>query len=297
MLTEVQTRNYSRYQKLHLYLTANSSVYSSYLPFNREAQSFITHFNLFKSFIPQSDANNISIVNNQNELKNKIALQVANICDMAIAYADQYNDEKLAAAVNFSKYDVLRFKDSDIYALVSSIINVLQPMLTDEQFLEYDINEEMLESVMTNAITFADHLEINSRINTGSSIASQTINELIQRLDRNIQQFDRLINKFASTHPEFVAGYHMNTSLENPIAYFTGIDGTLISEADDKLIPSSLLAIASKKGTLADAKGNFAIINICGCECEITVGASGLTSKKTVVRIPNGKTAEVNIAL
>src|SRR4051795_4324483 len=161
MLTEVQTRNYSRYQKLHLYLTANSSVYSSYLPFNREAQSFITHFNLFKSFIPQSDANNISIVNNQNELKNKIALQVANICDMAIAYADQYNDEKLAAAVNFSKYDVLSFKDSDIYALVSSIINVLQPMLTDEQFLEYDINEEMLESVMTNAITFADHLEIN----------------------------------------------------------------------------------------------------------------------------------------
>lgn len=296
MLNEVKTRNYSRYQKLHMYLTANASVYSSYLPFNREAQSFITNFNLFKIFVPQNDANSISITNSQKELKNRIALQVANICDMAIAYAEQYNDDKLEAAINYNKYDVLFFKDSEIYALVSSIINVLQPMLADQQFMEYDITEEMLESVMADALTFADNLETNSWINTGSSVACQTINEIIKKLDRNVQQFDRLINRFAATHPEFVAGYHMNTSLENPITYYTGIKSDLTSGADGNLISNSLLSIASQKGSPTEAIGNFAIINIHNCDCVITVDTSGFTFKTTAVHIPNGKTGEVNMA-
>ena len=296
MLNEVQTRNYSRYQKLHSFLTANTAIYSSYVPFNREVQSFITNFNLSKSLVPQNDVNCISVTNSQRELKNKIALQVANICDMAVAYAKQYNDEKLAEAVNYSCYDVLNFKDTDVYELVLNIINVLQPMFTDELFMEYAITEEMLESVMTDAINFADNLETSGWISTGSSIATQAVNEILQQLDRNVQQFDRLINKFASTHPGFVAGYYMNTSTESPITYHTGIEGAIIS-ADGKLISNSLVSVAREKDALTWAMGKFAIISVHGCECEITVDASGFTFKTKVVRSPNSKAPEVNLAL
>ena len=298
MLNEVQTRNYSRYQQLLGYLAANTSVYSSYVPFYREAQRFTTNFNLLKNFVPQKDVNGISSVIRQKELKNKIALQVANICDMATAYAEQYNDEKLAAAISYSKSEVLCFKDAEIYELVSSIINVLQSMLTDVHFMEYDITEEMLENVMTDAITFADNLEAISIIDNRCAVANQKIYEITQLLDKNVQQFDRLISKFASTHPEFVAGYHINSALDGPVSYHTGIEGMITREVDGTPVSNALVSVAGKKKeVLTDSMGNFAILSKYGCECEMTVAASGFASKTTMVRVPCGTTVKVDMAI
>jgi len=297
MLNEVQTRNYNRYQKLHLYLTEHGSVYNSYIPFSREVQSFTTHFKLFRSFVLQDGVNGIHITNSQRELKNKIALQVANICDMATAYAEQYNDEQLAAAVGFSRSDVLRFNDKEVYELVSSIINVLQPMLTDVYFMEYAITEEMLEKVMTDALTFSDNLEAAAVMHTRNSFTNEKIQEITRLLDKNVQQFDRLINKFASSHPEFVTGYHINSASENPVTYQAGIEGTIISEADGKPVSNAIVSVANKKEVITDNMGNFAIISLYGCDCEIAVAASGFVSKTAVIRVPRGRTVKLNIAL
>jgi hypothetical protein len=298
MLNEVQTRNYSRYQQLLGYLAANTSVYSSYIPFNREAQSFTTNFNLLKNFVPQKDVNGISTAYQQKELKNKITLQVVNICDMATAYAEQYNDEKLAAAVSYSKSEVLSFKDSELYELVSNIINVLQPMLTDVHFMEYDITEEMLEKVMADVITFSDNLDTTSIMESRYAVANQKIYEITQLLDKNVQQFDRLINKFAFTHPEFVAGYHINAAPESPISCHTGIAGTVTCEADGTPVSNTIVSVASKKKEVfTDGMGKFAIFNMYGCECEMTVAASGFASKKTMVRVSCGIPAKVDKAI
>jgi hypothetical protein len=298
MLNELQTSDYSRYQKLFGYLTANTYVYSSYIPFNREAQSFTKNLNLLKSFVPQKDVDGTSIANRQKELKNKIALQVANICDMATAYAEQYNDEKLAAAVSFSKSEVLGFKDTEIYELVSSIINVLQPMLTDVHFIEYAITEEMLENVMLDALAFADNLEANSIIDIRSAVANQTIYEITQLLDKNVQQFGRLINKFASTHPEFVAGYHSNSALERTISYHTGMESGVTCEVGGTPVENALVTVAGKKKeALTDSMGSFAILNSYGYKCEVTVAASGFASNTTMMHVPGGIAAKVDIAI
>jgi len=91
MLNDVQTRNYNRSQKLHLFLDANHAVYTKYVPFNKETNSFKLSFNLFKKYVTEKQTDGTEITQEQKDMKNKIAETVADICNTAIVYAEQYN--------------------------------------------------------------------------------------------------------------------------------------------------------------------------------------------------------------
>jgi hypothetical protein len=156
----------------------------------------------------------------------------------------------------------------------------------------------MLESVMMDAITFADNLEAASIIDNRYAVAYQKIYEITQLLDKNVQQFDRLISKFASTHPDFVAGYHMNSASDNPVLCQTGMEGAINQEIGGMPLSNALVSVAGKrKEVIADSKGKLTIHSMYGCDSEMTVAASGFASKTLMVRVPCGTTAKVDMAI
>ena len=298
MLNEMQSRNYNRCQKLFMYLTDHTTVFSTYTPFNKEKQTFDLNFDMFKDYISQKHTDGTTVTSIQKELKSKIGLQVANICATATVYAEQYNNPTLAAQVCYTKSDIIKLKDADVYTLVQSMVNALFPYLTDTHFMEYDITQEMLDAAMTNATAFRNNIGKGTVIDNGGSIANQKINEVIKQLDKNVKTFDRLINRFAATHPDFVAGYRINATLESASTRRTGIEGTITDAASGKTIANALVVVVGKnKEAVTDGMGNYAIISMYGGEYEIAVSATGFTGKTVQVRVMQGKTIKVNIKL
>jgi len=298
MLNAEQSRNFDRCQRLSVYLNANTLVYSTYNPFKRGVNGFNTNFSLFKDYATQKNTDGTSITTIQKELKNKIGMNVADVCSTATAYAEEQGNLKLAAAMRYRKTDVLKCKDPDVYGLVLGIVNALQPLMSDEQFAEFGITQGMLGSVMDDATTFSNNLGTASVADSNSSIANQKINDVIKLLDRNVKQLDRLISKFAATHPDFVAGYYINAALENPGTRHTSIEGTVTIAATGQPVRDANVAIiGTNKDAITDLLGNFAIVRMYGGDYEVAVSVPGIAIKTLTVRVQQGKTAKLNIAL
>ena len=298
MLNEVQTRNYARCQKLHLYLGDKDAIYNSYIPFNREAQNFMQNFTLFQEYTIKKKTNGTGITQEQKELKNKIGTQVADICAMATVYAEQYNNPKLAAAMAISKSYVVTQKDPDVYGLVQDVVNTLQPFLADVNFMEFDITAAMLDSLMNDATTFRDNIKKSSVVENGGSIANKNINEVIKLLDKNVKTFDRLIAKFSASHPDFVAGYRINAALENAPVRNTGIEGIVMAATTGKPIADAQVTIPKReKETTTDKEGRFTIVSMYAGKCEMEVSAPGFDTKTVLVSITRGKVSTIKVVL
>lgn len=298
MLNEMQARNYSRSQKLQVFLNDHATVYNTYAPFSKEKQSFDLNFNLFQDYVTQKHTDGAAITLGQRDLKNKIALQLADICATAAAYAEQYNNPMVGAAVRLTKTDVIKQKDADVYALVSGVIATLQPLMDDTHFMEYNITQAALDEVMSNATTYRSNIGKGTVKESGGTIANQNINDVIKQLDKNVKIFDWLINRFAASHPDFVAGYRIHAALESAATRRTGIAGTVTAAANGKAIPDALVTMADKnKEATTDAMGNYAIISMYGGDYELTVTAAGYATKTIPVRVVRGKTLKLNIEL
>ena len=298
MLNEVQTRNYDRCQKLHLYLNENQTVYNTYIPFSKEAQNFSLNFSLFQQLTIKKNTNGSEITLEQKELKNKIALQVSDICATATVYAEQYDNPKLAAAMGICKSDITTQKDPDVYGMVIDVVNALQPLLSDAHFMEFDITAAMLSDLMTDVTTFRDNIKKNSVVENGGSVANQKINEVIKMLDKNVKTFDRLISKFSTTNPDFVAGYRINAALENAPVRNTGIEGVVTDEATGKPIAGALVTVPKRdKLTTTDKGGHYSIISMYAGMYKMEVSAPGFAIKLVDVRVLRGKVATMYFAL
>ncbi len=298
MLTANQSRNYTRCQRLSIFLSANNSVYSTYIPFANEAQNFTINFSLLKSLMPSKDIKGNGITTIQKDLKLKIAGSVGSICDTACAYAEQYGNTKLLTDICHNKTDVLRQKDADVRPFVLHIVNILQPLLGDADFMQYEITQTMLGAVMTDATAFNDNIGKAGVIDNGSSVANQNINGVIKLLDKNVKQFDRLLNRFTRTHPDFVSGFRINAALEQTGVHHTGLEGVVTDATTKAAIKNARIEIESKKKeAVTNAAGNYSIISMRGGECEIAISAPGYTTKKVKMHILQGKVAKLNIAL
>ena len=298
MLTQAQSREYNRCQKLYNFFAINSIIINTYVPFAEEVTSFNTNFNRFQGFVPGKGASGTGITASQKELRLKISLAIANICDTACAYAAKYNNTNLASEVCFTKSDIQRLKDGDILGVVIRIANALSPLMQDADFLKYELTQQMLTDVMADATTFNSNIGKAGLIDSGSSIANKNLNEGIKLLRNNIKQFDRLINKFADTHPDFIEGYKMNSVADNTGTHHSGIAGTIKNAATGEPIKEARIQVdGSDKMTASDLVGYYELMKLRAGDYEVNFSAAGYTSKTMVLRVARGKTTKVDITL
>ena len=298
MLTLGQSREYNRCQRLHTYFSINSPVFNTYIPFSEEVENYNTNFTRFQSYVPNKGATGTGITTGQKDLKLKIGRAIADICEPACAYANKYNNSKLAADVCYKKSNIQRLKDGDILGIVIRIANALAPLASDTNFMKYQITSQMVTDIMTDATVFNNNIGKASMIDTDSNIANQNINDVIKSLKENIKTFDRLINKFAATHPDFVTGYKLNAVTDNTGVHHNGFEGTVTSAAAGEPIKDARISIEGKdKMTASDLLGYYELIKLRPGDYEVSFSAEGYTSKVVMLRIARGKMTKADITL
>jgi 5-hydroxyisourate hydrolase-like protein (transthyretin family) len=305
MLSKVQSREFSRFKKLADFFEKNETIIAAYDPFAEEVDSFTTNFTFFQDNIPDKGGFPTGITAGQRELKAKIGGQVAAICTPACSYAIKYNNPKLQAEMCHSKSDITSLKDADVLGTVLGISKAITPLLQDAGFIKYKITQGMLTAAEADATTFNGNIGKADLEDNGNTIANKNINEAISLLRANIRQLNRLINWFAAAHPGFVAGYKINSAVDNTGVHHSGIEGIILSDAAGKPIKDARIdmkdlrssAKPQDKRALSNITGNYELVKMRAGEYEVTFSAAGYTAKTMTMRIEQGKIKKVDVML
>jgi Carboxypeptidase regulatory-like domain len=297
-LSLIQSREYNRCQKLDNFFDKNSSIISTYVPFAEEVTDFLANLELFKSYVPEKGINGGAVTTNQNILRKKLSINIGNICATACAYAKKYNNPKLAADVCYNKSTVLQTKDSDMLGIAARVSAALTPLLQDTNFIKYGITQPMLTGMLADATVFDSNIGKAGLIDSGSSIANKKINAVIKLLKGNIKQFNQLVNMFAAAHPDFIAGYKINSAADNTGIHHNGIDGTITSAATGKPIKGVVIATKDgKKITKSTITGMYELIKMRAGDYEVSFSAAGFETKTIALHILRGKITTLDVAL
>ena len=305
MLANLQSQEYNRAQKLNNFFSTHGTIISTYVPFEDEVTSFNTNFTFFRDNIVAKDTSGTGITTAQKGLKAKIGIGVANICMPACAYANKYGNTKLAADMCYGKSDITKLKEGDVLGAVIRIANALSPLMTNTDFIKYEITSQMLSDVMADATLFNSNIGKASLEEDTSNIANKNINLAIKALRENIKQFDRLVNRFTATHPLFVSGYKTASMLDNTGTHHSGFEGIIISGADKKPIKQArivALGIKAKqngkdKAAETDLIGYYELIKMRAGDYEVTFSADGFTAKTMTLRVERGKIKKIDVTL
>ena len=298
MLSQIQSREYNRCQRLYSFFADKSTITSTYVPFAEEVTSFNANFTAFKNNVPDKGASGTGITTGQKELKAKIGIAIGNICNTACAYANKYGNTNLAAEMCYKKSDITTLKDGNILGVAIRISNTLSPLMQDANFIKYQLTLDMLNDVVADATTFNNNIGRAGLVDSGSSIANKNINAVIKLLRENIKQFDLLINQFAATHPDFIHGYEINSVVDNTGVHHSGIEGVIKNASTGEPIKDVRIAVdGSDKMTESDMVGYYELMKLRAGDYEVNFSADGYTSKTVALRVARGKMTKMDVIL
>jgi hypothetical protein len=100
MLTQTQAREYNRFKKLGLFLEAEGTVYSSFIPFATEAINFGNNFEILENLIPDKTENATGVTTDKTTLMHQVATSLALVCRKTRSYALRFDQPQLAAQTN-----------------------------------------------------------------------------------------------------------------------------------------------------------------------------------------------------
>lgn len=144
MLTQSQAREYNRFKTLRMFLGANTTVFSSFIPFATEVTDFGTNFLILENLIPGKTENATGITTDKAALKHEVATSLALVCRKTRAYALRYDLPELAAQTNTYDAKIFQMKDADILGYATSIAQLLSPLLTNADYIPYGITGDSL---------------------------------------------------------------------------------------------------------------------------------------------------------
>src|ERR1700744_2467220 len=151
MLTLEQSQEYNRFKKLSGFLTANSTITGSFVPFQAEVTSYLQNLQSLDALIPDKNAVTTGITSEKGTLKQTIADSLALVCKKTSSYALINNLPQLVAGVNVHSTKILKMKDSEVLAFSQQIQTLITPELAKPAFVPYNITSTTLLNIVTNA--------------------------------------------------------------------------------------------------------------------------------------------------
>jgi hypothetical protein len=297
MLTSTQAREYNRFKKLGVYLGAETTVYSSFLPFAEEVTSFGTNFVNLEELIPAKSENASGITTDKSSIKREVAISLALVCRKTRAYALRFGQSELAAQTNTYEDKIFRMRDADILGYTISIANLLTPLLTDANYIPYGITAASLEAIVTQASDFNSLIGVARESDSGNAIANTAIDNAIEVLHTNITHFDLLIDEFETENPGFVQGYHINSSVDNVGVRHSGIEGTVRNSNGQAVAHATVQLDGTTKKAVTDLMGLYRIDRVRPDDYLVNVSANGYTPQQVVHHISRGKMDELDFHL
>ncbi len=133
MLTQKQSNEVTRGNKLQIFLQAAILVFTGFKPFKKVYDKFLLNYaNLSieaKKKSPHAQGN----TDLKTQLKSVIASTLALILSTTLEYAKEVNDVVMISKVSFSEWDIIKLKDGDI---LNFITQLRKEVFTDALFLD-----------------------------------------------------------------------------------------------------------------------------------------------------------------
>lgn len=297
MINQEQSREFTRCTKLQQFLGTNQTVFANFEPFADEYADFSANMATFENLIPDKNVNTKGITADKNTLKQNVADALGLICRKTYAYALKYDNAELAAQVNTRPDKILKIKDGALLGYVTSIGEVITPLLTDANYMKYGVTAAQLQAIETTAQKFNDMIGKADVTGSTGTVANTAIDKIIDALRLNIKHFDLLIDEFEATNPEFVQGYHINSEVDNTGIRHNGIEGYVRSKSGDAISSAVIALQGTTKSTAADLTGYYHLDRVRPDDYMVQCSANGYTAQTKLHHISRGRTDEMDWVL
>lgn len=298
MLSLVQEREYNRDVELREYLLQNEKEYEAYVPFSKVVQLFIGNMDKVEPLIPVKGKKGIIITQRKNNIRASLATNVNVVCKAGTEYAISTGDTDLQEAVRFRASDITNAKDGNITAIITTITGALTPLLSNPAFIEYQITAGMLTTLTELAAAFNDTCGKAAVVDTNSSIANSSLNQIFKAIRSNIASLRRLLTHFNITNPNFVEGFNKHAAVNYTGIRHSGIEGIVTNPLTGLPVEGAIITGEGKKKIAkTDKKGYYKLIKLQITDMRITVTATGYDAQVFDVKILRGHILECNVSL
>ncbi len=296
MITQEQSREYTRCTKLSQFLNQNATVYSSFQPFADEVTSFNANVTSFTNLIQDKNGDNTGITADKTALKHSIADALGLVCRKTYSYALINNNQQLAAQVNTRADKIFKMRDADILGYAMEIGQVITPLLTDPNYIPYGVTAAQLTAIGTDATNFNNMIGKADVANSSNTVANAAIDAIIDALRLNIKHMDLLVDEFEATDPGFVQGYHINSSVDKTGIRHSGIEGYVhAGGATNMPVAGAVIVLQNTtKSAVTDLNGYYLLDRVPANDYMVVCSANGYTSQSKLHHVSLGKIDEMN---
>jgi hypothetical protein len=296
MITQEQSREYTRCTKLSQFLGQAAGVYSGFPPFADEVTAFNANLADFTSLIPGKNGDNTGITTGKTELKHSIADALGLICRKTYSYALISNNQQLAAQVNTRADKIFRMRDADLLGFATEIQQVITPLLTDADYIKYGVTAAQLSDIVADATTFNAMIGKADVANSTNTLANAAINTVIDALRLNIKHMDLLVDEFEAANPAFVQGYHINSEVGEAGIRHSGIDGHVrTGGATGTPVANATVSLQNTgKSAVTDLNGYYHLDRVTPDDYMVVCSANGYASQSKLHHVSRGKIDEID---
>jgi len=297
-ITQKQSDEKVRFSKFGTYLIEEVLIYKQLVPFNNEAEDF--GFNKLK--FDELVEGKIIDTSGETEEKTANKLSIAEFCAMYCgttkAYAIKIGNLDLAAQMSYGKSDVLKMKDTEVLGFVNKLVKTITPLLTDIVFITYGITALKLGALGTLATKFNGEIGHSGLVVHGGTVANDNLNDLIKLMQGNIDMMGLLLPSFQLLHPDFVAGFYLNSRTVELGVRHGGITGNVTLESTGAALADIKVEIVGTlKNVLTDVLGEFAIIKVSPCKAIVQASGAGVKTQQKVHIFHKGRIEELDFVM
>ena len=298
MFSKRQARYLLRAQMIKVYFDKNDKLVVVYVPLKEELTLFLENLGLVESYLPQKDTKGKGQTTGKDVTKKLVAKESSTVCGFAKSYALAVGDTELEEAMGCCYSDVLKMKDTELLGWVTKQYDLLSPLVDDAVFAKYGVTEELLETLLTDAKAFNEKIGQGKVTNNDSYVANANINKAIAALNKNIKQFDLLVQFFAKTNPDFVSGYLLNKKLNDAGVKHSGVAGVVVKKGTTEPVEGAVVRLAgTTKEVTSTVTGTYEIIKVKTGDYRLEVLVGDVVVYSVIIHINRGNIQELTIAV
>ncbi len=294
-----QTRHVNAFNNLEFFFGENKDVFSKNVPVQKWVERLINNNKAIVALSTTKGTGSEGATEAKDNLKETIATNAGTVCSYAADYAVETGNTDLFSLVNYSSYDVIRLRDSEVLGFINGVVTAITPLVSLPDFKDYIVTAEDLSTLSKDANDFNNNLGKNKLIINNSHVASHDIDALIKNNRNVIIRLDKLIPNFKKDAPKFVAAYYKAKRIDDTGVRHSGIRGIIVNNTGTPVEGATVTLVGKKntKGTTTGSDGSFEIVKFLFGKAKLTIAAPGFDSITTDVTITRGKIIECDCRL
>lgn len=189
-------------------------------------------------------------------------------------------------------------KDEGIQGYYQMVADTITPLLTDDNYIKYGVNQETLDAIGKQVDRFHGMIGLSTVNASGYTTANSELDGYLKDIAANVEQFDLLVEDFADDYPQFVQGYYINSRLGDDVMRHNGIQGTVTIKQTGVPVKGAVITLeGTDKTALTDITGNYRLTEMKPGFYYVVVQADGFANVRLLHRIVKSVVEKLNFEL